>query len=73
MLEAKATNQEHRRKYSPKTKVFKNIFRRSPKKIKNIKENLKKGLQKIFSGAPQKKRPQKKFSWQSTNFEPFKN
>ena len=30
MLEAKAKDQEHSRKRSPKKKVFKNFFRRSP-------------------------------------------
>ena len=37
-LEAKAKDQGHRRKYSPKKKVFKKIF----------KQSQKKGLQKII-------------------------
>ena len=43
MLEAKAKNQGHMRKCSPKKKVFTKIFRAISKK----------GLPKIFSDAPQ--------------------
>ena len=43
MLEAK--DQGHRRKCSPKEKVFKNFFKRSQKNKKK-----ERGLQKYFSG-----------------------
>ena len=59
MLEAKAKDQGHKRKCSPKKKKKRSsqkLFRRSPRKKKKKK---KKGLHKNFSGDLQKKK--KKF------------
>ena len=50
MLEAKAKDQEHRRKCSPKKKVFSKFFQAISKKKKE-----KKGLRKTFSGDLHKK------------------
>ena len=65
MLEAKAKDQEHRRKCSKK-KVFKNIFQAISKK-------KKRSSQKFFKRSPQKNVFQKKFSSASQNFNNSKN
>ena len=63
MLEAKAKDQEHQRKCSPKTKVFKNFF---------SGDLLKKGRQiKIFQAFSSRKRLLKFFFRRSTKFQLF--
>ena len=66
MIEAKAKDQEHKRKCSPKKKrSSQNFFRRSPKKEK-------KGLHKNFSSILHKKKLSKKLFKRSTKFQQFK-
>ena len=67
MLEAKAKDQGHKRKCSPKKKMSsQKFFRRSPKK-------KKKGLHKNFQAISAKKRFPKNFSSASQNFNKSKN
>ena len=69
MLEAKAKDQGHKRKCSPKKKkgLYKIFFRRSPKKKK------KKVFTKIFQAISTKKRFPKNFSSAPQNFNNSKN
>ena len=60
MLEAKAKDQGHKRKCSPKKRSSQKFFRRSPKK--------KKGLHKNFSSDLHEKTFSKKFFKRSTKF-----
>ena len=62
MLEAKAKDQGHKRKCSPKKKVFKKFFQAISKKI----------LQKFFLALSSKNRLLKFFFKQSTKFQQFK-
>ena len=67
MLEAKAKDQGHKRKWSPKKKVFAKIFQAISKKKK------KKVFTKIFQPISTKKRFPKTFSSAPHNFNNTKN
>ena len=73
MLEAKAKDQGHKRKCSPKKKrSSKKFFRRSPKKKKK-KKKKKKVFTKNFQAIPTKKRFPNNFSSAPQNFNNSKN